>query len=150
MDETFAVFFSYNCRDEEAVRPVLEELRRQEIHVGMDVATLKSARSAVLFVGPAGLDARQTQETHLCLREGLRRHFPLIPVLLPGGPSREELPGFLGERTCVDLRTDPSGDRFRGLIWEVRETFDALSPTPLEPLRPFLDPQSRKPHLPDG
>jgi hypothetical protein len=145
VDESSAVFLSYNRRDEEAVRPVLEELQRQGMRAGMDVAALASARSAVLFVGPAGLDARQTRETHLCLREGLRRPFPLIPVLLPDGPSRDELPGFLGERTCVDLRTDPDGHRFRGLIWEVRETFDALSPTPLEPLRPYLDSRLRKP-----
>ncbi len=144
MDEIFTVFFSYNCKDREAVLPVMEALRRQGIGVVEEEAGLKTARSAVVFVGSAGLDLHQAQETHFCLVEGLLRQFPLIPVLLPGGPSRDELPGFLGERTCADLRTDPDGDRFRGLLCEIRETLVELSPTPLEPLRPFLDPHPRK------
>ncbi|HKI01778.1 MAG TPA: hypothetical protein VKK31_07365 [Thermoanaerobaculia bacterium] len=144
MDEIFTVFFSYNCKDKESVLPVMEALRRQGIGVVEGEAELKTACSGVVFVGPAGLDLHQAQVTHLCLMEGLRRQFPLIPVLLPGGPSRDELPGFLGERTCVDLRTDPTGDPFIGLLCEIRETLVELSPTPLEPLRPFLDPRPRK------
>src|SRR4029077_11765466 len=134
LTETVDVFFSYNSKDEDSVRQVAEKLRRLGLHVWMDKDDLRLGRtwgleveevlrkihSAAIFIGPFGLGDWQNYEARLCLTQSVKRGIPLIPVLLPGGPSPEDVPLFLAERTCADLRKGISDDRLRRLAREIR------------------------------
>ena len=123
LSDTFDVFLSYNSKDREAVRQIREALKTRGVRVWMDeealplghtwqphvTAALQKVRSAAILLGPAGFGDWQTEEAQLCLTQGVKRRIPVIPVLLAGGPSPEALPEFLRERTCLDLRNDPTG-----------------------------------------
>jgi tetratricopeptide (TPR) repeat protein len=131
-------------------------MRRQGVRVWMDEeelpygrswqphveAALKKVRSAAILLGPAGFGDWQAEEARLCLTQGVKRDIPVIPVLLPGGPSPEALPEFLREKTCADLRTDTSSARLHRLIREIRPTPQPEPPQPAHAPRlhnlPFL------------
>jgi uncharacterized membrane protein len=81
---------------------------------------LRTMHSAAVLLGPAGLGDWQAHEARICLTQSIKRGVPLIPVLLPGGPSPEDLPFFLIERTCADLRDDISGERLCRLVREIQ------------------------------
>jgi tetratricopeptide (TPR) repeat protein len=98
---------------------------------------LRSVHSAAILIGPSGLGDWQAQEAQLCLTQGVKRGIPVIPVLLPGVSSPEDLPLFLREHTCADLRNDNSGERLRRLMKEILETRQPLDAPPAEPLRAF-------------
>ncbi len=108
---------------------------------------LREVNSAAILAGPSGIGEWQELEARLCLTQGLKCGIPVIPVLLPGGPSPENLPLFLREHTCADLRNDASGEHVRRLSHEILETREPLSATPAEPLRPFLEPRIQNPPL---
>ncbi|MBW8877514.1 MAG: tetratricopeptide repeat protein, partial [Acidobacteria bacterium] len=160
LSETFDVFFSYNSQDREAVRRVANEMRRQGLRVWMDEEdlplgqpwqphvedALKVVRSAAILLGPSGFGDWQKEEARLCLNEGVKREIPIISVLLPGGPNPEELPGFLSQRTCSDLRNDHGGDRLQRLIREIRGSASE-PPTPrTEVTGPVRPPRGPKIH----
>ncbi|HEX4966504.1 MAG TPA: tetratricopeptide repeat protein [Thermoanaerobaculia bacterium] len=162
--ETIDVFFSYNHKDRETVRRVADELRRQGVRVWMDdealplgqpwhphvEAALQEARSTAILLGPSGYGDWQREEAGLCLDQGVKRHIPVIPILLPGGPSPEGLPDFLRGRTCSDLREEPWGDRLQRLVREIRGK-TVPSPAKEEAVQPLHGPKVHNlPFLPLG
>jgi len=55
----------------------------------------------------------------VCLDEFVRRHLPVIPVLLPGVEGEPELPLFLRQFTWVDLREGLGEHGLERLVWGV-------------------------------
>jgi tetratricopeptide (TPR) repeat protein len=112
---------------------------------------LQEVRSTAILLGPAGFGDWQTEEARLCLTQGVKRHIPVIPILLPGGPPPEGLPDFLRERTCSDLREEPWGDRLQRLVREILGKTAEPSPANKEAVQPPHGPKIHNlPFLPLG
>ncbi len=115
----FDVFLAHNSKDKPLVRTLMRELRRRGLSVWLDEEHLlpgrpwldaiqiaiDAARSAAVLVGDEGLGPWEKAEVRLLLQGMVSRELPVIPVLLPGGPSAEELPLFLSQLLCVDMRS---------------------------------------------
>lgn len=131
-EERFDVFFSYHEVNRAAVARVAELLAGRGVRVWLDAWELKPgqprveqtehiigrARSAAVFVGPAGVVPWQQMEVDALLRQFVARRCPVIPVLLVGVAAAPELPLFLGGFTWVDLR-DPTQDPIGRLVWGI-------------------------------
>src|SRR5262249_31483035 len=71
-----------------------------------------------VFVGPNGIGPWQDRELDAFLREFVRRHCPVIPVILRGNTAPPALPPFLGGMTWVDFRKR-NPDPLERLIWGI-------------------------------
>jgi len=120
MPETiYDVFLSYHWRDHPHVEKIARSLREQSLRVFLDRWYLHPGRpwpqelehamhscgSVAVCVGPGEMGPWQQREANMALeRQARDRHFPVIPVLLPGSDA---VLGFLGQNTWIDLREHP-------------------------------------------
>jgi len=115
--EEFDVFLAYNSFDEKPVEAVAEALRRRGLNPWFAKWTLPPGRqfqreiqrvffdvqSVVVFIGPNGVGPWEDLEIQTAIQMFVKRRVPVIPALLPGVPSRTELPLFLGEFIMVSF-----------------------------------------------
>ncbi len=60
---------------------------------------MQTARTAAVLTGKDGLELGEIPEMRACLSQFVKRHMPVIPVLLPDAPEQPQLPLFLQELT---------------------------------------------------
>src|SRR5262245_20716471 len=152
MDQ-FAVFLSYNRRDEAAVHRIAARLRRARLEPWLDAwcivggqpfqdqlaAGVLTSSAFAFFVGPNGDGDWAREELGLAQDRAAkaRGSFPLIPVLLPGLPEpfdASTLPPFLRMRSWVDLRAGYESARAD------QDLVNAIKGVPSGPPRPPVDP----------
>jgi hypothetical protein len=129
----FDVFLSHNSADKPAVRALAKELKKRELTVWLDEEQLApgrpwqcaleeiiaTVRTAAILVARDGVGPWQDKEMHACLAQCVEREIPVIPVLLPGAPTKPELPLFLTEYTWVDLRDGLTEQGLDALCWGI-------------------------------
>ena len=111
------VFISYNSRDREAARVIVQSLREQQLSVFLDERNLVAGQNFVssleqslgncqavaILIGPHGMGKWQQIEKDLALdRKAMQPSLPVVPVLLPGDVDPPT--GFLALNTWVDFR----------------------------------------------
>jgi len=129
----FDVFLSHNSRD----KPAVKELGRALIARGLEPwldewelapgsdwqgdleELIRTVGSSAVIVGPHGLGPWEIPEIRASLSESVRRGLPVIPVLLPGAPTKPVLPLFLTQFTWVDLRNGLSEEGLARLEWGI-------------------------------
>jgi len=126
----FDIFLCHNWDDKPAVRALAQQLRERGLRPWLDEHELRPGLpwqraledviqripTAAVIVG-SRIGPWQDQELAAFLRQFVRRHCPVIPVLLPGA-ERLDLPVFLDGMTWVDLAvTDP--DPLDQLEWGI-------------------------------
>jgi GTPase SAR1 family protein/nucleotide-binding universal stress UspA family protein len=127
----YDVFLCHNWQDKPAVRELAQKLRERGLRPWLDERELRpgipwqpaleeiiaSIPAAAVIVGSQGVGPWQDQELAAFLRQLIKRHCPVVPVLLPGA-FRLELPVFLDGLTWVDLTmTEP--DPLDQLEWGI-------------------------------
>src|SRR6185312_6382656 len=129
----FDVFLSHNSKDKPTVRQLGEELKKRGLTVWLDEWELVpgrpwqealegivlTARAAAVLVGSDGIGPWQDREMRGCLSEFVDRGLPVIPVLLPGAPSKPDLPMFLKQFTWVDLRGGLTNEGIDRVQWGI-------------------------------
>ena len=129
----FDVFLSHSSKDKPAVRQLGRDLLARGIRVWLDEWELvpgrpwqealeeiiRTTRSAAVLFGPAGMGPWEEPEMRACLSEFVNRRLPVIPVLLPGAPTKPELPLFLTQFTWVDLRGGLTAEGLDRLEWGI-------------------------------
>ena len=60
-------------------------------------------------------------EIQVALKQSYERGIPVIPTILPGGPSPNNLPAFLNILTCVDFRSGLNEESLHYLICGIRD-----------------------------
>jgi hypothetical protein len=132
------LFVSYNREDAAEVRAINQRLRQVGIYAWLDEERLTpgdewmtvisrvimEASVAAVFVGPHGIGTWQQQEVNQIRSLAARAHrknerpVQIIPVLLPGVTSDDEVPAYLDVYNWVDFRqSDP--DPFRRLTLSI-------------------------------
>jgi hypothetical protein len=146
----FDTFLSHNSQDKPAVRQLADALVKRGLRPWLDERELvpgrpwqealeeiiQTTKTAAVLFGPAGLGPWEEPEMRACLSEFVNRKLPVIPVLLPGAPTKPELPLFLRAFTWVDLRgglTDAGLDR---LQWGITGVKPGSSAPPASPNAP--------------
>ncbi len=133
LDRPFDVFLSHNSKDKPAVRQLTEALEARGLKVWLDEQQLvpgrpwqkeleeiiETARTAAVLVGRDSLGPWETEEMRACLSQFVKRHLPVIPVLLPNATTQPQLPLFLQEFTWVDLRSGLTGENLDRLEWGI-------------------------------
>ena len=115
----FDVFVSYNSRDEQIVRRLVECLKnagikpwfdREQIRAGDIILErlavgLKESPVIAIAVGREGFGPHQTEEGYVAVQSSIHSGTRVIPVLLPaaGKPDPTTLPPFLQIRRFVAL-----------------------------------------------
>ncbi len=129
----FDVFLSHNSKDKPAVRQLAQAIKDRGLNVWLDEWELvpgrpwqealeeiiRTARSAAVLVGADGLGPWEIPEMRACLSEFVDRDMPVIPVLMPGTPTKPILPLFLKQFTWVDLRSGLTKDGLDQLEWGI-------------------------------
>jgi len=129
----FDVFLCHNSSDKPTVRKVAEELNRRGLSVWLDQWELipgrpwqealeeivQTIKAAAVLVGKDGIGPWQDREMRGCLSEFVDRGVPVIPVLLPGAPTKPDLPLFFKQFTWVDLRTGLTREGIDRLQWGI-------------------------------
>jgi hypothetical protein len=129
----FDVFLSHNSKDKPAVRELAKALRACGLRVWLDEWELvpgstwqeaiediiSTARTAAVLVGADGLGPWEIPEMRACLSEFTSRQLPVIPVILPGAPTKPALPLFLNRFTWVDLRGGLDQAGLNRLVWGI-------------------------------
>ncbi len=129
----FDAFLSHNSRNKPAVRELKKQLTARRLKVWFDEdelrpgipwqelleAGIKASQSVVVVVGSDGLGPWEDEEMQGALRLAAGDKRAVIPVLLPGAPSRPKLPMFLGNRTWVDLRNGLTSEGLDLLKWGI-------------------------------
>ncbi|HEV7509428.1 MAG TPA: toll/interleukin-1 receptor domain-containing protein [Thermoanaerobaculia bacterium] len=129
----FDVFLSHNSKDKPTVRQLGEDLKKRGLTVWLDEWELvpgrpwqealegivQTTRAAAVLVGSDGIGPWQDREMRGCLSEFVDRGLPVIPVLLPGAPSKPDLPMFLKQFTWVDLRSGLTNEGIDRIQWGV-------------------------------
>ncbi|MFL6202551.1 MAG: tetratricopeptide repeat protein, partial [Thermoanaerobaculia bacterium] len=164
MAPVYDLFLSHNSKDKPAVREIAKVLRALRLRVWLDEDDLvpgrpwqealeeiiQTAKAAAVLVGRDGLGPWENQEMRGCLSEFVNRRLPVIPVLLPGAPTKPDLPFFLRAFTWVDLRDGITFEGLDRLVWgitgEKQGTRVDLGPPPL----PGLPPLHNLPYPPLG
>ena len=128
----FDVFMCHNHVDKPAVKDIANALKTRGLLPWLDQWELPpgqpwqpllerqigNIRAAAVCVGRAGVGPWQEQELRGFLSEFVSRQAPVIPLLLPGAPTRPELPIFLKLMTYVDFGvSDP--DPMTQLEWGI-------------------------------
>lgn len=130
---SFDVFLSHNSKDKITVRKLAQALEERGLRVWLDEEELtpgrpwqeelekiiQTVRTAAVLVGKDGLGPWEIPEMRACLSEFVDRRLPVIPVLLPGAPTKPELPLFLRAFTWVDLRGGLTEDNYNRLVWGI-------------------------------
>lgn len=130
---SFDVFLSHNSTDKPAVRDLKQLLLGARITSWLDEDELqpgipwqerlemgiRSSNSVAVLIGKDGLGPWEDEEMQAALRLAVRGKRPVIPVLMPGAPSKPELPMFLGNRTWVDLRRGLTDEGLDRLQWGI-------------------------------
>ncbi|HTU07856.1 MAG TPA: TIR domain-containing protein [Trebonia sp.] len=128
----YDVFLCHNSKDKPQVMEIGERLKQRGILPWLDIweirpgmrwqkelrRTIKSVKSAAVFIGPAGAGPWQELEVESLLGEFAKRDKPIIPVILEGRQGNPRLPAFLDSWHKVDMRT-PSPDPFEQLVWGI-------------------------------
>jgi hypothetical protein len=128
----FDVFLCHNSTDKEEVRGICRDLRSRGLQPWLDDEQLRpglpwqevleeqigAIAAVAVFVGASGFGPWQNRELRSFLDEFVRRHCPVIPVLLPSSVSPPDLPLFLRQMTWVDYRRDPK-PALELLIWGI-------------------------------
>ncbi len=131
--EPFDVFLSHNSQDKPVVRQLADALATRGRRPWLDERELvpgrpwqdaleeiiQTTKTAAILVGPAGLGPWEDPEMRACLNEFVRRRLPVIPVLLPGAPTKPQLPLFLSAFTWVDLRGGLTNEGVGQLDWGI-------------------------------
>lgn len=113
----FQCFLSYNRRDLQLVRQLLQALKQNGVTVWFDLDEMPgqpgqkamsrgiaASRTVAILVGPEGLGDWQEQELELAYGRYVKRKRPrIVPVFLPGAVALKELPETLGLFAAVDL-----------------------------------------------
>ena len=156
MSDEFHVFFSYNSKDKPRVLELAEAVEGRSLHVWLDAWELEhggkwlyaleeiigTVKTAAVLIGEGGVGQWQREEMAAVVRESVKRTLRVIPVLLPGTSAQpEDLPVFLQNFTCVDLRNGLTDDNLNWLCRNIRPRED-LPPRP----QPFF---GRKAELED-
>ncbi len=131
--QDFDVFLCHNAVDKAEVTKIANALKERGILPWLDVWELrpgvpwqpalekqiKKIKAAAVFVGKNGVGPWQEAEIAAFLRQFVKRHCPVIPVILPGGAKKKpRLPVFLDGMGWVDFRvTEP--DPMDALMWGV-------------------------------
>jgi hypothetical protein len=129
------VFLSHNSADKPTARRLAVALRERNMDVWLDESDLapgrpwqegleqaiKEADSALILMGSHGLGRWESRESAALIDEFTRRGMPIIPVLLPGGPAAPDLPLFLRQFSCVDLRDGLSRSALQRLVWGITD-----------------------------
>lgn len=129
----FDVFLSHNSSDKPTVRQLGQDLQNRNLTVWLDEwelvpgqpwqealeASISQVKAAAVLVGKDGLGPWQDREMRAFLSEFVNRKVPVIPVLLPGAPSKPELPIFLKQFTWVDLRAGLTKEECDRLQWGI-------------------------------
>ena len=136
----YDVFLCHNSRDKPQVMTIGERLKERGILPWLDVweirpgmrwqkelrRTIRSVKSAAVFIGDRGTGPWQELEVEAILQEFVRRGRPVIPVILEGRAGIPRLPPFLSSWHMIDMRK-PSPDPFEQLVWGITgEKSDAL------------------------
>lgn len=125
------VFLSHNSADKPTARRLAVALKEAGIDVWMDESDLVPGRpwqrgleqaimesdSALVLVGDLGMGRWESRESDALIDEFTRRDMSVIPVLLAGAPSASELPLFLRQFTCVDLRDGITRTALQRILW---------------------------------
>lgn len=129
----FDAFLSHNSKNKPAVRELKLRLVAAQLNVWYDEdelrpgipwqelieAGIRESNSVVVIVGADGFGPWENEEMRSALRLAVRDQRPVIPVLLPGCPDAPVLPGFLENRTWVDLREGLTDDGLAKLLWGI-------------------------------
>src|SRR5688572_14761392 len=119
MAAVYDLFLSHNSKDKPAVREIAKALRARDLQVWVDEDDLvpgrdwqealekiiQTTKAAAVLVGRDGLGPWEDREMRGCLIELVGRDMPVIPVLLPGAPSKPALPLILRAFTWLDVRS---------------------------------------------
>jgi hypothetical protein len=131
--DRFDVFVSYNSDDARVAVSLAEKLKRSGLQVWLDKWELRpglswqqgmaegiaSSSSCAVLIGKGGFGAWHQREVEVALQKQ-GGDYPVIPVLLPGGPDRTADRGFLSTLTWVDFhRGLDDGEAVARLIWGI-------------------------------
>ena len=128
----YDVFLCHNTKDKQHVIAIGEQLKERgilpwldswEIRPGMRWQrelrrTIKSIKSAAVFIGPRSAGAWQELEVEAILQKFVKNNRPIIPVILKGRSGNPRLPAFLSSWHMVDMRK-PDPDPFEQLVWGI-------------------------------
>lgn len=164
---TFDVFLSHNGKDKPQIRALKQLLSGQEkplrcwldedeLQPGINWQPLlekgiRASKSVAVLISADGLGPWEDEEMQAALNLAVQDKRPIIPVLLPGCPTKPDLPLFLGIRTWVDLRDGYTPAGIADLIWGI--TGDKPDQPPPEPEPPQdlpSTPAQLWPAAPDG
>ncbi|TAN50522.1 MAG: toll/interleukin-1 receptor domain-containing protein [Methylococcaceae bacterium] len=132
-EKFFDVFLSHNSQDKPVVRELTQKLETRGLRVWLDEEQLipgrpwqaaletaiKEAKTAAVLIGANGLGPWETPEMHAFLQQTVSQKLPVIPVLLPGAPTAQELPLLLQSFTWVDLRDGMTEPALNKLEWGI-------------------------------
>jgi internalin A len=134
----FDAFLSHTSADKPAVRDLAKRLLKYGVRYWLDeehltpgrpwqpelASAIRDCQTVVVLVGPQGIGPWADEEATVALDLAARGQKMLMPVLLPGAPDRDRLPGhfaFLASRTWIDFRSgidEPSVERMARAIRE--------------------------------
>jgi hypothetical protein len=132
--EEYDVFLAYNSKDRALVEMIARGLRDRGINPWFDGWCLPPGRqfqreiervfysvaSAVVFVGRDGVGPWEDLEVKVAIQMFVKRNAPVIPVLLPGAGSVDDLPLFLREFSFVSFGAFPEEDgALDQLVWGI-------------------------------
>ncbi len=80
---------------------------------------IQHSKSIAVLIGKDGLGPWEDEEMQAALVLAVKDKRPVIPVLMPGAPSKPKLPLFLGNRTWVDLRGGFVKASVDKLVWGI-------------------------------
>ena len=129
-------FLCHNSSEKPKVKELAAKLQSHGISVWLDEwnlvpgrlwqealeSVIESISSALILVGSDGFGPWQDREMRAFLSEFVNRDAPVIPVLLPGAPSKVKLPIFLKQFTWVDLRDGLSKEGINKIVWGITGT----------------------------
>ena len=153
------VFLCHNSQDKAEVRTIADQLDQCGLRPWLDEREmppgtewlseleeqLARTDAGVVFLGPHGLGPWQRQEIPLLLHQSNRRRIPVFAAILASTGPDAEVPGFLANRTLVDLRkAEP--DPIEQLIWGITGQRSGTESPPAGPGRLWNIP-SRPPHF---
>lgn len=131
-NKAYDVYISYNRDDRAEVIAIVEKLKARGILPWLDVQEIRPGGEAMheqekqiltipvaaIFSGRHGIMDEQELETHAFIKQFIKRHIPVIPVILPGAPVELELPPFLDNFFAVNFHS-PAPDPMGQLIWGI-------------------------------
>jgi hypothetical protein len=119
--EEYDVFLASNSKDEALVEVIAIGLRNRGVNSWFAKWCLPPGRqfqreiervfysvaSAVVFVGRDGVGPWENLEIQAAIQMFVKRNAPVIPALLPGARSVDDLPLFLREFSLVSFGSSP-------------------------------------------